>query len=418
MKILIIGAGICGLQAAKHLVEKDVECVIIEARDRIGGRIFTNNDLLGTPVESGAEFVHGNQPLTRALVKASGTSMTRCKGEMYSIYDNELRGTDTQAEGWQSLNKKLKSIRDDMSVKSFMDKYFFENKYRDLRYELFRFIEGYDAADPSMMSVLAYREEGADDEEQYRIKNSYRQLIQHLLSVVQEKNSIRTNCIAKTIRWRKGAVETETQEGEIIEADKIIITTQVNLIAGRTLQFSPALENYIEAAGEFGFGSVIKFFFDFSEKIWERSSRKLADLQFIFSDAKIPTWWSQGGESTIITGWLGGPSAAAISGNKDQQFDYALGSLSYLFQIPVSELEHQLKRWASADWLQDPFSRGAYAYPTVHTKKAKEILTTPVEDTLYFAGEALTPGKSMGTVEAALESAREVSLKILRTLTK
>jgi monoamine oxidase len=165
-----------------------------------------------------------------------------------------------------------------------------------------------------------------------------------------------------------------------------------------------------------GFGGVIKFIIEFNDGFWKDILQKngMANMSFIFSDAHVPTWWSQlPNETPVITGWLGGPVTRTLSETNDQLFQMALTSLQYLLKCPTGELKKNITHWHVAHWVNDPFSLGAYSYPTVKTKAALQIVGQPVGGVLHFAGEAFYEGPSMGTVEAALASGRDIAKRIL-----
>jgi monoamine oxidase len=96
--------------------------------------------------------------------------------------------------------------------------------------------------------------------------------------------------------------------------------------------------------------------------------------------------------------------------------ELALQSLSTVFTIDLFFLKDQITSARIVNWLADPFSLGAYSYATVFTPEAKKILNQPLEDTLFFAGEALYEGTEMGTVEAALASGTETARKVIHLL--
>lgn len=92
----------------------------------------------------------------------------------------------------------------------------------------------------------------------------------------------------------------------------------------------------------------------------------------------------------------------------------ALQSLSVIFRKNTEELSRKLIAYKLCNWGTDPFSCGAYSYATIQTEKAKELLTTPLNHTLFFAGEALYEGDEGGTVEAALASGQKVAEQVLQ----
>jgi monoamine oxidase len=202
--------------------------------------------------------------------------------------------------------------------------------------------------------------------------------------------------------------------GRALTVEKVIITVPLGVLQNKSIRFTPALPNHQRAFGQIGFGGVVKVFLLFREAFWENNiPRPLDDVAFIFSDAVIPTWWSQRPARTpLLTGWLGGPSASELNHDTESIINAAIQSLQYIFNCSQQHITREIRDWHIADWVKDPYALGAYAYPTIQTRKAREFLSQPVKDTLYFAGEALYNGPAMGTVEAALVNGEEVAKKI------
>jgi len=159
-----------------------------------------------------------------------------------------------------------------------------------------------------------------------------------------------------------------------------------------------------------GFSGVIKAVMQFDESFW---SERAQDLGFLFADTAFPTWWTQLPEKNgMITGWMAGPAASEKKDlPKDELLQQALNSLAQIFSVDVPLLKQKLVAWHITNWTIDPFTKGAYAYEKVTSIHAKRVLNTPVENTLFFAGEALCEGPERGTVEGAFISALEVVKK-------
>jgi monoamine oxidase len=118
----------------------------------------------------------------------------------------------------------------------------------------------------------------------------------------------------------------------------------------------------------------------------------------------------------MLTGWLGGPAAVAISGETDEAIiEKALASLAAIYDRPVAELKKELARSLVFNWQKNEYSMGAYSYATIHSEAAKNILTIPLSGTIFFAGEALYTGDHPGTVEAALVSGINTAAAIKNT---
>jgi monoamine oxidase len=180
------------------------------------------------------------------------------------------------------------------------------------------------------------------------------------------------------------------------------------------IRFNPPIPSHVQAFQELGFGGVIKFLLEFSEPVWETNKNvSLKNASFIFSDSEIPTWWTRLPDKVpILTGWLGGPSAVYSTGDKNILYDRAIASLQRILKCTAGDIERSLQHWHIADWVKDPFARGAYTYPTLKSREAASFLRKGLEDTVFFAGEALYDGESAGTVEAAFVNGRDAARHI------
>lgn len=182
---IIVGAGATGLMASLELTQAGRRVLLLEARDRVGGRIHTiSNKGFSMPVEAGAEFIHGNLPLTMALFHSADIKYQAMKGETYQLSDDKLLKHDFFDEDWDALFKALKKVKSDLPFAQFLNERFPQEKYRSLHENIKKFVEGYNAADAKRASTLALREEWTqeDDPIQYRPEGGYTQLANFLLS--------------------------------------------------------------------------------------------------------------------------------------------------------------------------------------------------------------------------------------------
>lgn len=421
--VIIIGAGAAGLMAAKILSNAKKKVCILEARDVIGGRAHTIIKRgFSKPIETGAEFIHGNLPLTLKLLKKAAIKSYKTEGALWQVKNNTLKKREDFLENADEIMHKLKKLDNDMSIAEFLKKYFNDEKYAEMKHTLQQYLEGYDAGDINDYSSIALKEEWEnEDEEQYRIDGGYSLLFDDLKNdFIKDGGTIQFNHIAKKIKWNEQDVEIMTKENKIFNAHKIIITVPLPMLSGNddeaSIAFDPALPVVTEAAKQIGYGGVVKIIFEFTHAFWETGEvRKAKDLFFIFSEEKIPTWWTQLPDKIpMLTGWLAGPKSYGLSdADADTILQIALQSLSSIFAIDKEMLQQYIKAWHVHNWNADPFSKGGYSYSSVTTNSAKEILRKPVADTLFFAGEALWKD-SNATVEAALQSGKEVAENILK----
>jgi len=171
-------------------------------------------------------------------------------------------------------------------------------------------------------------------------------------------------------------------------------------------------------AADIGFGNVVKILLGFATKWWaDHRGRDLADLSFLISDARVPTWWTQHpAEYPVLTGWFAGPKADTVSSLTEAELiEMGLASLADIFELPIERISRDLVTSRAINWGNDPFARGAYSYATPRTRKAQSVLREPNGSPVFFSGEALYAGPDMGTVEAALASGRETARTILAT---
>jgi monoamine oxidase len=416
--IIIVGAGAAGLMTARELLKQGHIVTILEANDRLGGRIHTIHDpSFDYPVEKGVEFIHGDLPLTIQLLKEAGIEYKPVKGIMARIVNDDWKTQDDFTIGWKELMKQMNEVKEDMTVNDFLEKNFSDQKYEELRKSVLRFAQGFDLADPSKASVLALREEWMEEvEEQYRIPGGFDQLINYLeKQCLRLGGVIHTSSAVTKIEWQKNDVTIITEDKKIYNSNKVIITVSLGLLQMEpvVISFQPAINDYLEAAKKIGFGSVIKILLQFKEAFWEEKKKNIG---FLFADEIIPTWWTQLPSSyPLLTGWAGGPQAWQLE-NKDDEtiLALALQSLSNIFKKPIDELKQILTASLIANWRKDPFTKGGYSYSIIESTKAQKLFSTPISDTIFFAGEAFYAGPTPGTVEAALVSGKNVAEKIMK----
>lgn len=421
--IIIIGAGMCGLSAAKMLLEQGKKVTVLEARPRVGGRVHTFTGAFSQPVEAGPEFIHGNLPLTKNLVKKAGSSFYEKEGGFYKASNGSVFPVGDFIPGMDKMMEKLKTVKKDMTLAGFLDKYFNAEKYRELRSAVTKQAEGFDAADAKKVSVFALREEWGSDslESAFIIRQGYGSVVKYLSETcIAGGCSIHLSKTVKTIEWQKGKIKVHCNDHSIYEGSQVIITVPLGVLTAKpesegVLKFIPAIPEKIKAAKQMGFGAVVKIILEFRSAFWnnkaiENKVLQIPDLAFLMNESDFPMFWT-GDKIPMITAWAGGSRADKLKSKSDKDLlAKALNGLAKTLNTTVPFLKEQLVQHTIFNWSSEPFTRGAYSYKTPDTEVAGKILSQPVEDTVYFAGEAL--GNTMGTVEAALESAEAVVKKI------
>ena len=403
--IVIVGAGAAGLIAANKL-SATFNITVLEARDRIGGRINTLT-IQDQIIEGGAEFIHGNLPVTLQLLKDAQIKYVAVKGEMYRKKNGGFVIQNEIVNDWDGLLQKMKSVKRDMSLHQFLQKYYSDSINYSLRKQVIAYAEGFDLADMDDVSVkYLLKEWSGEDEINYRITTGYASLTNYLYQQALNKGcTFLTDKIVKKVNWNQNYITALTADGQKYEANKILITTPLKMISNANtaaaITFNPLINIYTKAAKDIGIGSVIKIIVKFKEIFWQ------TDAGFILSDAPyFSTWWTQLPDTTpILTGWMGGKNAGDAANYKQEDLKImAIESLSSIFNITPAIIKKNIVFIELFNWDKIMISPGAYSFDTLTTENARVILTTPIFKTIFFAGEALYNGDHPGTVEAALVS--------------
>jgi len=414
--IVIVGAGAAGLMAARELGRAGKRVTILEARERCGGRIHPlPASSFGYPADGGAEFVHGEAPITRGLAREAGLTVRPIGGAQWSFDGTDFSRENPRDPYDDQLHAVVKDLTDDLTVADFLRRHFAGPEYARLRHAVERMVEGYDAADPERASTLALRDEWMNDghANSARIDGGYGGLIDFLAAECHKSGvAIRFGAVVSAIEDSDGRLTVRGADGAVHVCDRVIVTVPLPLL--REIALPAAARAKAAAADDIGFGNVIKILLRF-KRPWWRERGGLADMLFLLSDETIPVWWTrQPDQHPVLTGWFGGPRTAELS-HLDPQglIDAGLDSLAAIFSLPRETIAQDLIAASAVNWAHDPFARGAYSWATLRTRTAQERLAR-ADGLVLFSGEALYRGRDMGTVEAALASGLETAGMILQ----
>jgi len=433
---VILGAGAAGLAAAIELGRAGVATTILEARDRIGGRMFTQWDrTTRTAVELGAEFVHGLPGEIWDYIRADRVNVREVAGDFWSVENQQLSPSEffSDVEG---ILDKMDDHEADESFAQFLERHF-PPSGRTSRLEAVidrarSYVSGFHAADPDLVSVhWLVKSRRADHEiagdRAFRMESGYRALAQILhRQAVGAGVSIECNSAAEQIEWKRGraTVRVRNPSGAAsIEAPSVLVSVPLGVLKAGSIRFSPELPAAKQKAIDgLMMGKVIRVTLSFRQRFWDslrppdHPSRTLEAMSFLFSqDDFFPTWWTQmPNKVPLLTGWSPAHCAERVSGQGTPfTVHRSLETLSRLLRVSRVELETLLADAYVHDWQADPFSGGAYSYARVGQDLAQEELAAPVEKTLFFAGEAADISGHNGTVHGAIRSGRRAAAQLL-----
>jgi monoamine oxidase len=443
--VAVVGAGVAGLAAARELRRRGLAVVVLEARDRIGGRIYTVRDpRLPLPVELGAEFVHGAAPLTYRVLAEAGVTTIDLGGEHWRARQGKLARTEA---AWTPIERILAQMAQiaqigqigrrapDRSFDDFLASLGNRATARD-RHAARKFVEGYHAADPAeigVRSLVPADEEPSGDAitQIARVHGGYDQLPRWLAGELQAELRLRSP--VKAIDWRRAHVELtvrrDTGAVRRFVTRAAIVTVPAGVLAAGPaqaggLRLQPEPPRIRRSYGQVAMGAVARLVCWFREFPWNaagagRHPERTARAGFWQLDG--PTfgvcWTAYPLRWPLAVAWSGGPTAAAVARRGRRAVEStAVGELSAAFGLPRRAVASLLVATWMHDWQRDVYSRGAYSYARVGGAGAARSLSRPVEDTLFFAGEATDTGGHTGTVEGALASGLRAARQATRAL--
>lgn len=413
-RVLIVGGGVAGLAAAAELAKKKWSVTVLEARARLGGRIFTRY-LDRHPIELGAEFVHGHSRALFHAIHQAGLATH----EINTTHQLSQNGKVQMIPFDHRLEKVINRIdlsRPDESIKSFLARQRVPVGTKRLAEN---FVEGFDAADAGSISAhsVLRAQMAAEEmrgEEQSRLDLGYSALIDFYEAVIRKNHG--TVLKARNVRrinWGHKRVDVfalHNRRPEPYQADAAIITLPIGVWKLNPNLFHPALLTKRGIIHEFKFGNVVKVIFHFRERWWP-------DFGFIHSFKEdLPTWWTNL-RYQALTGWAGGPAADELLKLSPERLrSLALRTLCRIFRAKTSIVRRHLTGIYFHNWAADSHSCGAYSYCPVGGLELPTCLATPVIDTLFFAGEATVADAQTGTVFGAVESGLRAAREVIRRL--
>lgn len=417
-RIVVIGAGVAGLSAARALRRRGHDVLVLEARSRIGGRILTRHArATPAPIELGAEFIHGDAPETMRIVRAAGLHVVPSGGTMWIAEAGHVRPENVGMALGRVFGRIDREAPDEPFARFLARQPGGPAQAAD-RAAAAGFVAGFHAADLERIGThaLAPGEGGLSrgaTAEAARLEGDQEAIPRWLAQDLA--GALRTRAVVTDIAWKHHRVELGVRgEARRIRARAAVITVPIGVLqaapeARGGIAFRPDPPAMRAALSRLAMGSVTKVVFAFEELPWAKLGR-IAFLRTPGSDFNV--WWSPGASTVpLAIAWSGGPPAARLDRRPSSEIvATALRDLARALAIPQRKLEARVRGAWLHDWQHDPFSRGAYSYPQVGGAHAGRALARPVEDTLFFAGEATS--QAWGTVEGALASGARAARQV------
>jgi monoamine oxidase len=411
--VCIVGAGAAGIYAAAFLLSRGVDVIVLEASSGAGGRIRSREGFADFPVELGAEEIHGRRSLLYDLALSVYPSAIFSEpGSSKYWLNNALRDDYyfTQSETLQGAGQTLLQIAEslaayegaDISLQEYLLNFPVDANLLEIANALIANEYGTQLDRIGMYALREAEQRYSSGIDGYFLKDkSLWSLFEQAFPEALARVSY--NAPVSEIMYENDDVVVKTTSGIELSCKKVLITVPIRILQQDFIAFTPPLSQTKQAAIaaiKMDVGS--KFVLRFSAPFWTEETGS------ILGGNKIPEYWvSSAGKSTgsfTLTAFVMGERAAYFQGMAEAQIQTELlGELALMY--PTQNPASLCTGIAVQRWADEPFIRGAYSYPSPESTGMREVLTEPVANKLFFAGEACNVNGHIATVHGAMESA-------------
>lgn len=413
--VIVIGAGMAGLAAANQLTTAGKSVIVIEGRERIGGRTWTDHSL-SVPLDMGASWIHGikENPLS-ALADRFGAKRIVTDYESIARYDfngRALREDESRKvdQSFETLMEKVYALQEnldyDIPLQAAIDRSL-KNRPRTLEYAINTEIEHEYGADVNDLSLFEWDQEGEFNGDDVIFPNGYEQIVNNLSKGLD----IRTGTVVKQINYADKTVRVLTERGEF-RCQQAIVTLPLGVLKRGSVTFSPALPAQKQKAiARLKMGVLNKLYLKFPTVFWDDAHL----LGYISENKGRWCEWLNLHKYTgqpVLLGFNAGAYGVQIEAQSDEAI--VAEAMSVLRRIYGTAIPTPTG-WAITRWMSDPFSVGSYSHIPPGASGADYVeLSRPVAQRLFFAGEATNrayPATAHGAYLSGIRAAKEIQAK-------
>ncbi|XP_059283290.1 LOW QUALITY PROTEIN: polyamine oxidase 2-like [Lycium ferocissimum] len=437
--VIVIGGGIAGLAAARALHDASFQVVVLESRDRIGGRIHTEYSF-GFPVDLGASWLHGvckENPLAMPLaplIGRLGLPLYRTSGDNSVLYDHNLESyalfdmdgnqvpqdlVTKVGETFESILKETDIIRqefsEDMSISCAISMVFDRRPdlrldgiaHKVLQWYLCR-MEGWFAADADTISLKCWDQEELLPGGHGLMVRGYRPVINTLAKGLDIRLSQRVTQVVR----RYNGVKVTVEDGRTFVADAAVIAVPLGVLKSNRIKFEPRLPERKEAGiNELGVGIENKIILHFEKVFWPNVEFLGLVAESSYECSYFLNLHKATGHNVLVY-MPAGQLARDIEKLSDEDAaNFAFKQLLRILPNATTPVQHLVSHWGT-----DVNSLGSYSYNTVgKPHEFYEWLKIPV-DNIFFAGEAMSmdyPGSVHGAYSIGLMAAEDCRMRVL-----
>ncbi len=413
--VIVLGAGIAGLAAARTLAEAGKQVLLLEAQNRVGGRMRTLHvPELAQPIELGAEFIHGRPAELLALLEEAGLEIVETEGRQLCYVNRAVTECPEDSGAW-SLLEGMDGVVQASGDMSFADYLALTSAAEEDKRRARNYVEGFNAADADIIGIEGLaRQQAAENtiegDRSARVVRGY----DALAGYVAERARLAGATLlleqpVTAVHYVQGSCSVHTNKGQW-EARSVVCALPLSVLQSGAVVIAPLPKELRDALHRMRAGNVQRLVLQFRTRWW---ADEHPDMRFLFAQSEFPpTWWSTyPQESPLLVGWVGGPRAESTS--EAMLLPQALAALAKMFGEPA---ERGFVHAYSHDWKANPYAGMAYSYAPAGAADASEILSRAAEQTLFFAGEHTDTTGHLGTVHGAYRSGLRAAAQVLAAI--
>jgi monoamine oxidase len=402
--VAIIGAGAAGLGAAHALKRAGLSILVLEARDRVGGRGHTIMAAPDVVFDLGCGWLHSANKNSFVAVagelnfevnKALPPWRDRAYGDAFpqAERDDFFRATE---EFYDRAEQAAKAGHD-LSADTCLER---GNRWNPMIDAISTYINGCELDAVSILDMDAYEDTGIN----WRVRRGYGAL----MSAYGASCPLALNCDVTRIDHSGRDVRIETSQGTLT-AGKVIITVPTNLIADEAIRFHPALPAKVDAARGLPLGLADKVMLALDEP---DALPAEGNLRGVTMRTAMGTYHLRPFGQPCIEGFFGGRFARQLEDAGDGAF--AAQSIDEIVAMLGNDFRRKLRPLSESRWAHDPFARGSYSHALPGHAGDRAVLAAPVDGRLFFAGEATSPN-FFSTAHGARDSGARASEELLKS---
>jgi monoamine oxidase len=400
--VAIIGAGAAGLGAANALKDSGLSTIVLEARDRLGGRAHTIQAAPDVVFDVGCGWLHSAdrnsfvgiaRQLNFELNKDLPPWRERAYGEAFpqAARDDFTHALDQFYDRIEQAAQQGK----DRPASLYLEP---GNRWNPMIDAISTYVNGCELDQVSILDVDAYE----DTDINWRVRRGYGVLV----AAYGAQVPVALNCEVRLIDHSGKRIRIETSRG-VLEADKVIVTVPTNLIADEAIRFSPALPDKLDAARGLPLGLADKVTLALAEP---EALPKEGNLRGATMRTEMGTYHIRPFGQPCIEGFFGGRFARQLENAGDGAI--AAHSIDEIVSFLGNDFRRKLQPLSESRWAHDPFARGSYSHALPGHADKRAVLAAPVDGRLFFAGEATSP-EFFSTAHGARDSGERAAKEVV-----